>query len=383
MYDIIVIGEGLAGLLAAIGAKSHGLSTALVASGTGKLMQATGVMDQFPNFENFTDHFGSRSDNQAIDISGAMASFKKLTEQLGYPYQGDPDRPVAIVTGSGWVKRTALYPETLVPILDQGHALIVGFNELVDFQPAFVKENLRRERPGLHADAFMISLGHRSQRVMTQLDAAHLLDQEEIRKSCIEQIKKQLTQQQITQPDICIFPSSLGMRHWREIVRQFSRELGCPVTEAPGMPPNATAIRLNDVLCTEAIRLGVRLYVDTTVDGCHVDGKHLRTIRVRNASRIIDLAGREFILATGGVLGGGLSVTASGFRETALHLAMIPNGKLEVPPENLHPAGAARAMSTFSSPVVGGVYTIWSSLDALDKAEKRLRNPVSGGMGHV
>jgi glycerol-3-phosphate dehydrogenase subunit B len=379
MYDVVVIGQGLSGMLSAIWAKEQGYSTALVAAGTGKIMQSTGVMDLIPGSEGSLKEWIElyQIDNmQKNQLTGAMEQFKALTKRLGYPYRGEIENLISIVTGSGHIKKTALYPETVSPLIEKGHIAIVGFHEVTDFQPAYIMGNLQKARPQVSIDTIKIHLGQHSQRTMTQLDAARILDQKEIRDHCIKQIKDLMDEKKMSQPDMFIFPASLGVENWKETIQQFSTELEGIVTEAPGMPPNTTAIRLNERLKKEAIKLGVRFYADTSVIGCKMDGEVIESLTINTTNQITDLKGKQFILASGGILGGGLEVTPNGVKETALRLDIDENGELLHCPTNLYPVGASLGSKVTHNGITGGVYTI---LSAHEMAGKLHQHSIIGG----
>lgn len=376
MYDVVVIGQGLSGMLAAVWAREEGKRTAMIMSGAGKLMQATGVLDLIPGSRGTLSEWTQLHSENTADVLQAVEKFKALTHELGYPYNGDVRKPVPVVTGSGHIKETALYPDTVTPVPDRGHAVVVGFRELPDFQPLFISRNLQKERPLMDVDAIRIQLGEDSQRVMTQLDAARLLDQKEIRDRCLSQISHQLADKGIPQADFFVFPSSLGNEAWAQTLKQFSESLGAKVTEAPGMPPNATAIRLNDRLKLKAIRSGVRLYADTTVTGAEIEQNLIRSVKVRMANRTTEVAGKQFILATGGILGGGLEVTPDGVSETALHLKTDADGRPVNPPDNLFLAGASGGRQLTRHGIVGGIYSLVSSYASV----YGLRKAVTGGI---
>ncbi|MCM3766741.1 FAD-binding protein [Neobacillus niacini] len=374
MYDVVVVGQGLSGMLAAIWAKEQGFSTALTATGTGKIMQSTGVMDLIPGSSGGLEdwvHFFQIDGFRKSQLSEAIDQFKALTNKLNYSYKGELDHPISIVTGSGHTKKTFLYPETISPLPDKGHVVIIGFEEIVDFQPTYVMKNLKRSCPALSVDAIKIQLGEHSQRTMSQLDAARLLDQKEIRSHCIKQIKEQMTNRNISQPNLFVFPASLGVENWKETTGQFSVELKAPVTEAPGMPPNTTAIRLNEKLKKEAVKLGVRFYADTTVVGCELEGDEVKSLKIKTSNQMTDLCGKHFILATGGILGGGLQVTSSGIKETALGLETDRTGALLHCPVNLYPVGASMGTQMTLNGITGGVFTIFSIREMIGKMDQK------------
>ncbi|MGD8190494.1 FAD-binding protein [Brevibacillus ginsengisoli] len=374
MYDVVVIGQGLSGMLSAIWARELGLRTALVAAGTGKVMQSSGVMDLIPGSDGGLQEWARLNQLTTLNksqLAGAIDQFKALTKKVGYRYKGEIDDLISIVTGSGHIKKTAFYPETISPLPEQGHVVIVGFQELIDFQPAYIKGNLQKARPELSIDTMKIELGNHSQRTMTQLDAARLLDQKEVRNHCITQIKAQMATKKMSQPDLFIFPASLGVDEWKETIEQFSFELKGRVTEAPGMPPNTTAIRLNERLKKEAVKSGVRFYTDTTVVGCTMDEDQIKSLTIQLANKVTELGGKQFILATGGILGGGLEATPDGVKETALRLETDEFGQLIHCPSNLLPAGASKSTKVTHHGVTGGVYSIFSAHELVAKLHQQ------------
>lgn len=373
MYDVVVIGQGLTGMLAAIWAKEQGYRTALAAAGSGKILQSTGVMDLIPgSSEGFHEwlELHQLPAEEKLGVLEAVERFKALTERLFYSYKGDVENPIPIVTGAGYLKKTALYPETITPLPERGRIVVVGFQEISDFQPAYIKGNLQRARPELAINSIKISLGKHSQRTMTQLDAARLLDQKEIRSDCIYQIQRQMAEKNIPRPDLFIFPAALGIENWKETLKQFTVELGVKVTEAPGMPPNATAVRLNERLKKEAVRLGVRFYSDTSVVGCQIDGGIIKSLTVKTVNQLTELSGKQFVLATGGILGGGLEAVSDGIKETALRLETDKFGRVLHCPYNLHPVGRAFATAVTQNGITGGVFSVFSAHDAVCKISR-------------
>lgn len=382
MYDVVVVGQGLSGLLAAIWGREQGQRVALVSSGTGKILQSTGVLDVIPGhggkFTDLAQKYQLDSLSK-LSVMDAVKEFKQLTMRLGYPYQGDTETPVQIVTGSGHVKWTALYPKTIKPIPEMGRVVIVGFQEIVDFQPKYIKGNLQKERPLLTIDTITISLGQNSLRTMTQLDAARLLDQEEICTHLIKNIKKGMEEKRIAKPDIFIFPASLGVENWNQVLKRLCSGLNASVTEAPGMPPNASAIRLHEALEKKAIKLGVRFYADTTVLGCVIEQNIVQVLKIKNSSRSTELVGDTYVIAAGGVLGGGLEATAEGLKDKVLGLEVDESGGYLHCPRNVYPLGASQGTKVTHYGITGGVYSILSSYEVLSI----IRESSLGGLQHA
>jgi len=379
MYDVVVIGQGLSGMLSAIWAKEQGHSVALVHQGSGKLIQATGLLDILPgtngSFDQMVKQYKIDNWNSTI-LQDGVEHFKKLMNKLNLKYYGDGKHPVEVVTGSGHIKSTGLYPETYKPIPAKGKVIVVGFQEIADFQPTYAMANLKEDRPQLEVEAINVTLGKRSFRTMTQLDAARLLEDKAIRSQLIQQIKQQMNAEELSKPDLFIFPAALGVMNWKEVVTDLETGLGSAITEAAGMPPNASAVRLNEILKKELIRQGVRMYTDTMVIGSNIINQQVQSIQLKNSSnRISALKGTNYVLATGGVLGGGLEKTATGFKEQVLGIEVNTNGEFIDDLQNVSFVGASKGTKVLSYGITGGLYSILSSYQAV----LALKNTHNGG----
>ncbi|TCS83186.1 FAD-binding protein [Tepidibacillus fermentans] len=379
MYDVVVIGQGLTGMLSAIWTKEEGASVAIISQGTGRILQSTGVMDILPGTEGTMNDLIRKYQIKgwnSLLVEGGIDRFKTLMVQLGNPYQGSIEQPVEIVTGSGFLKSTALYPTTVSPIPHKGHVVVVGFQEITDFQPSYVAENLASERPELTIDHFSISLEQRSHRTMTQLDAARLLEQKEVRNQVIQRLKDKMKESSIHKSDLVILPSVLGVIGWESVWKDFKNQLDTTITEAVGMPPNATAIRLHEQLHRETTRLGVRQYLNSKVVGSKQGKQTIESVMVRNANHTIEIKGTSFVLATGGILGGGMEKMASSITETTLGLEVDQEGNLINPYDNLYLVGASQGLRVTSHGITGGIFSILSSYETVIK--NNYRQPLGG-----
>ena len=228
-------------------------------------------------------------------------------------------------------------------------------------------------------DAIKVRLGAKSLRTLTQNDAARLLDRREIRERVIEQIKTKMAEQNIEQPRLFIFPASLGIENWKEVVQHFHESLGTPVTEAPGMPPNATAVRLYGALKKEATKLGIRFYLDTQVQGSKIENNKVSYLNIKNNGKTVPLKGQHFVNAGGGVLGGGLVVTHKGLKDSVFGLDVDENGEYKACPENVALVGASHGKKVLKYGITGGIFSIQSSYECCMKLEKSL----TGGIVHA
>ncbi|MDF1509251.1 FAD-binding protein [Robertmurraya sp. DFI.2.37] len=380
MYDEIIVGQGLTGLLTAIWSREEGKKVALVSTGLGKIFQSAGVFDILPGEDGkFADLMTKYKldTHSRLTISEAAKKYFQLTERIGYPYQGGIETPITIITGSGHLKETAFYPDTIKPIPEQGHVVIVGFEEVVDFLPKYVKGNLQKSRPSLHVDTMTVSLGKGSSRTMSQLDAAYLLDQEKVCQHVLDQIKIKMADKKIAKAELFIFPAALGFNNWRKVLEQATIQLQAAITEAPGMPPNATAIRLHDKLKKEAIKLGVRFYENTTIIGAKVKDSKVQSV-ITKAN--LEIKSESYVIATGGILGGGIEKTATGYKDKVLGIDLDQHGRYTNCPENVWLVGASNGMNVTQYGITGGVYSILSCYETYTARKQRMK---LGGLQHA
>ncbi|AOM82945.1 FAD-binding protein [Salisediminibacterium beveridgei] len=301
MYDTVVIGQGLTGLLTAIYANQYGQKTALVAKGTGKLLQSTGVMDFIPgkqaDIRQWAEHV-----NYTVNTDGlqsAVNSFQFLMEEIHLPYEGSLSENVPLLTGAGYLKWTTLYPAAMKPVPAKGSVVIVGFDELTDFVPEYVKANLALERPNLTIHTIRLEKKVSTVRPVSQVDIAYRMDDAYERTQLLSELKVRITADCNDKVDLIVFPSILGIRQHATVLKETESALNTPVTEAPGLPPNASALRLFQGLRQHAIRSGVRFYENSEVTGFDVQQDKVFGIQTQANGKTHQITGKSFISAGG------------------------------------------------------------------------------------
>ncbi|MFT8872337.1 MAG: FAD-binding protein [Sporolactobacillus sp.] len=357
MYDCAVIGEGLSGLLTAIWLREEGRTVALAASGTGKIVQSSGLFDLIPGSDAGMERWmqlHQLDDAAPGHLEAAVDRFKATAKAAACPYAGDALHAATVISGSGRLKKTGLYPVSVLPVSGAEKITVVGFDGLTDFQPAFVAANLGRDLPHADVKHMSIDLGLQTQRTLTQLDIARQLDDDEaLRQRIMTVLSEKPTS---AGADLLVFPSALGVHSWRDLMTG----IGTPMTEAAGLPPNAAAFRLYRGLRQLAVRLGVRFYLDATVFAADDEGGRVTSVRYRSGGREQALAADNFVLATGGVLGGGLEMLAGACRETALGLTVDGFGRPLETPANVWTTGAACGLQETIYGITGGMYNLLS-----------------------
>ncbi|SER69983.1 FAD-binding protein [Salipaludibacillus aurantiacus] len=362
MYDIVVIGQGLAGLLTAIRAKENNNHVAVVSKGIGKIIQSTAFMDLLPGrSENLTDARAFFVNEQISDslLSEAADWFKALTGKLGLPYRGSIEKLTPVLTGAGFIKQTALYPHTVSKIPEEGDIIIAGIKEIIDFQPRYVKENLLTEYPGLSVSALSADLGLKAGRVLSQADVARQLDEASGRAALISALKKEMKKKNVKSCDMMVLPSCLGIKNSQLVMQELKEAFSCSVTEAPGLPPNAAAVRLYSALKKYAVNQGIRFIENKTTYSVEVKNDKVTDLFTEGTNEGIKL--KKLVIATGGIIGGGLELTTDGLRDTTINQPVNKDGTNKHKLRNVYYAGGTKKVPWTDTWIAGGIYTICTS----------------------
>src|SRR5512136_2263952 len=155
-YDLIIIGLGLPGLMAAKTAAEMGKKTLIIGKGTGSLCLFSNTIDVLGDLSKGTkmadglaqwikdhpEHPYSKLDWEKIEQ--ALSSFRS-TFQSQYTFQSVDRKNCLIPTGAGTYRATYLIPSTMIPgaSLKIGKVLIVGFKGFKDFYAAYVADQLK------------------------------------------------------------------------------------------------------------------------------------------------------------------------------------------------------------------------------------------------
>lgn len=324
-YDVIVIGMGLAGLMAAKTAAEGGKSVLLIGKGVGTAHMYTGCIDllgYYPSgssvplenplaslsrlIEEMPNHPYARVG--APDIRKALTSFLSLFEERGYHYLSQGEKNAITLTPSGCTRTTYLLPSTMEwgGIEDERDVLIVGFDGLKDFHSAYIAHNLnslaREGHISFKARAMSLPLSELSSRKTAPSSVlARFFEEEGFRDKIAEAVRAERKGEERV-----AFPAVLGVERPVEVKRELEAKLGMTVFEIPTFPPSVPGYRLFQAFKRGLQWKGVTLIMGFSVAEALVqDG---RCLQVTVASPPIQrtYSAEVYILATGGFLGGGL-----------------------------------------------------------------------------
>lgn len=353
--DIIIIGAGFSGLMAAYRAAERGAKVLLLAKGAGTTHWASGAIDVLgyhPIASNTPienprtgierlvgaepDHPYARVETHHLEA--ALAALQSVTASRGLPYVGSLDSNFLLPTPAGALKPSCLVPQSMAvgDTRRQGNMLILSLGRMRDFYPSLITANLTVQ--GIQARGVSLDMPEiEHYKSMTTVILAQLLDNPALRREVIRRAKSALGQ-----ADRVGFPAVLGFQRHAEVVEEFEKALGVPVFEIPTMPPSTSGFRLFEAFRATLQAKGVRIVLGSQVVRFNQAQGRVTSIETEAAARVVRHTAPQFILATGGFAGGGIVADyKGGLRETVfgLPLAAPDNRQTWFDPKFLAPHG--------------------------------------------
>lgn len=355
--DVLVIGGGLAGSLAALEAARSGRRVTLVSSGEATLHMESGCIDLWGE-----GHAPGRAiaalrqtrPGHPYALAGAEALaegldlFLRLTREAGYPYQGGLDHNWLVPTAIGGLKPTGLVPPTMAAgeAGEISSLLVVGIEELKDSYPELAAENLSALL-GIPVRSAAVSLAYAGFAELTPVQAAGLLDAPEVRRSFLTRLASVHRGEAVVG-----LPPVLGLRQAPAVLADCRRALKAEVFEMPALSPSVPGMRLAQIL-TDALRqAGVRLVKAEAVEGL-AQGQRATGVRLLSLGGEGEVEAQAVVLATGGLAGGALELEDQGLQERIFHLPvqLPPNPDDWTHPEWLSPEGQPLSQAGVSADV--------------------------------
>ena len=332
--DVIVIGGGLAGLMAAAVAAKNSKKVMLLSLGAGTLTIGGGIVDVMGYVEGgvpaatpsagvlqvSSEHPYKKIGRPAIEKS--IEFFKEICAQEGYPYIGNLDTMQWIPTAAGTLKPTCLVPKTMdtAKLKEADRVVVLGFEALKDFYPHLVSKNLK-ELPGFaekNYEVVMVDPGLADGRDVTALDVARWLDTEEGLADCTQKMRNL-----IKPGSVVIIPPVLGTRPDYRIAESLQTALGCTFIECASVPPSITGLRLRTMMLRYLKKNGVRIVEQATVAGSIIEDGKCTAVITAGVDRERTYYAKSFILANGGFYGGGLAAEPENVVEPIFNFPVV------------------------------------------------------------
>ncbi|KAA3658772.1 MAG: anaerobic glycerol-3-phosphate dehydrogenase subunit B, partial [Chloroflexi bacterium] len=360
MIDVLVIGAGLSGLMTAYKAAKSGLTAKVIAKGLGGALHwSAGTVDllgylQKELVNNPQDAFATLGETKPAHpyvqltsekVAAYLDEFVALTAEIGLPYVGAAKAGENMLLPSpvGAARPTFFAPQAQVAgdLCRSEPMVIVGFSGLRDFYPKLIAENLNKQ--GYPARALILPGDLLTDR--HESNTIHLANGLADQKRLV-QLAKAL-KPQIKNGERVGFPAVLGMEAHQTVLSTLEKQLKTSVFEIPTLPPSVPGIRLFKALRAKLLSMGVRVEVGMEVIGAEktaVNGTpgSVSWVESETSSRPMRHRAKQYVLATGGVLGAGFDSDISGrVREVVFDLPLtMPQQRNEwFHASFLHPEG--------------------------------------------
>ncbi|MDE5878643.1 MAG: anaerobic glycerol-3-phosphate dehydrogenase subunit B, partial [Desulfovibrio sp.] len=140
-------------------------------------------------------------------------------------------------------------------------------------------------------------------RALNALDLARAAEREGGRQWLMDALKSQAEG-----CDLVLMPPICGRHAASGIARELREALGCPIVEMLSIPPGVGGLRIRDALLRELAALGVELVENANVTSAGVAEGRCHTLNIASTGRTYATKARAYVLATGGILGGGVQL---------------------------------------------------------------------------
>jgi glycerol-3-phosphate dehydrogenase subunit B len=306
-YDLIIIGIGFSGLMAAKTAIELGKKVLILGKGIGSLSLFSNTIDVLGQslkaakmreslsqwIKDHPQHPYSKIGIESIEE--ALSSFLSLFPP-SYSFQAIGNSNSLIPTGAGILRPTYLIPVTMVEGIsfNKGDTLIAGIEGFKDFYAHYVSDQLK-------CRGISLSLPEASYPEMTATALARLMEKKSFRESIGSEIKKQLHGETRIG-----FPALLGIRNPIQVKEDLEKIIGAKVFEIPTLPPSIPGMRIFNRFKEWLIQMGATFLMGYSVSKATLKGKKCEGIGVLHRPLTISYSADRYILATGRFIGGGL-----------------------------------------------------------------------------
>ncbi len=318
-YEVVIIGGGMSGMMAAITLADMGRTVAVVSRGDPVCCLSTGCIDVLAAGNDPLKGISSLPDNHPYHLVGedavktSLEMFKAVMSEEGGAYVGDAHVNRKILTPLGKHKVTCLVPGTMefADFDSDEYIHVISFNKMKDFYPNYITSNYK------NAGCSIFDAG-----ISTTIGIAERLENRQFLKKFILWLKGL----EIPEGRIAI-PAVLGMHFTVDVCNEISVELGRKVFEIPTLPPSMPGLRLFGGLRNALLKRGVNLYWGKEIYSVEKSGSQIEAVTLAGAGRSTSVQGNAFILATGSFVSGGLHASMDTARETVFNLPVYLPGK--------------------------------------------------------
>lgn len=315
--DVLVVGRGAAGALAALAARAAGASVQLVAAGGGATELGSGAWDVAGS-----QRLGPEADQPLCTHAAAsaegtagLAALAWCAEQLDLALRADGPMPL-LVTEAGRLRRAAAHDPALLDLsrLPRATVAVAALAGHPSFDAAWLARRLDAHGQDRRFAAVELDFVRRGRdRLLHPAELAALLDEDRSARAALARaIVRGLGGLSF---DAVLVPPMLGLD--APLRAELEGAAGLPIGEIVSGPGAVAGLRLVRQLARRLEAAGVRVHAGR-VETVERAG---RLVRVRTDGA--ELRAERLVLATGGHLGGGFDVDAVPVGARLLGLAQV------------------------------------------------------------
>jgi glycerol-3-phosphate dehydrogenase subunit B len=311
-YDVVVIGGGMSGLMAAISLADRGRSIAVVSRGDPVCCLSTGCIDVFSTGEDPIGGIESLPEHHPYRLVGvdrvkeSIDIFQKIMGEAEFPYVGDCHVNRKILTPFGTDKTTCLVPRSmeLADCDPDEYIHVISFKGIKDFYPSYITSG------HVNSGYSIFDAG-----VSSTSAIAERFEERDFLQDFVSWLAN------LSLPDGKIaFPAVLGTRSSMSIFNEISDRLETDIFEIPTIPPSIPGERLFNRLKNLFLEKGGSLYWGKEIASVEKLDGQIEAVTLSKRGRSTRVQGTLFILATGSFVSGGLYASMDDVKETVFDL---------------------------------------------------------------
>lgn len=349
--DVFVIGAGAAGLTAARKAAEKGLKVLVVEKGSGATIQSSGVIDVagysssglfFASASQGVRSIACMSKNHPYSIIGggwktepeerakeaekrvreALKDFVEGMKSLGVSFMGSLDENIFVTNFVGTFKPTCLCPSTIyngnLKNLNNSSVCFVGVKGFAEYNPKFCAQSFPNVASGLKIRpksvnyAYLDIPGLEGRGDILAIEIARKMDDPKILGKIGQSLQKTVSADHIAIP-------TAGVKSPEENIKTLVEATGANVFELISFPPSVPGYRFVKLLEKAAQNAGASVRRGYKVVGAN-SNKIVKGLKVEIGRKITEIEADTYILASGGLFGGGLKEERDFLRESIFHL---------------------------------------------------------------
>ena len=292
--DVLVIGEGLSGIVAAATAAMQGARVMLVSKGPGNFVLGSACVDvanlDLPSLSL-----------PEIDVDAAMDFFADLTGSAACSYSGAKDERRLVPTILGTFQEVSAAPRSLwhADPHNVSKVAVVGIANLPSFDAKFLAERFAHHTADMSLKTSfrseIVSLPHNPKHALTALEIANHIDRDEMYRTALAHAVRAV----VRDADLVILPGVLGTKSSDADMICFEEEAGCAICEVATLPPSVPGLRLLQRLERRLADLRVEVYSGFAVQKLCTENDHCVAVELETPGRPRRVRADAIILACG------------------------------------------------------------------------------------